>query len=112
MPLDQNRKCFSLQARLPSALQVKAEVNLWEHAFTCINLMEKCTAVLLFEFLLCFCSLFTYISVIHTHSYMYQLAILYCHWFHTSFRGKQTNSPIGFRKLGVTQFEPTCESYK
>lgn len=112
MPLDQNRKSFPLQARLPAALQVKIEVNLWEHAFTCIKLMEKLTAILLFEFLFYFCNLFTYAYVIHTHSYVYQVAVLYCHWFYTSFLGKQKNSPIGFRKLGVRQSEPACESYK
>lgn len=112
MPLDQNRKCFSLQAALPATLQVKIEVNLWDHAFTCINLMEKFTAILLFEFLFYFCSLFMYGYIIHTHSYIYQLAILYCYWLHTSFWGKQNNSPICFQKLGVAEFEPACESCK
>lgn len=70
MPLDQSRKCFSLQAHPPAALQVKIEVNLWEHAFTSINLIEKFTAVLIFEFLFYFCSLFMYAHVMNTHSYM------------------------------------------
>lgn len=77
MPLYENRKCFSLQARLPAALQVKIEVNIWEHAFTCISVMEKFTAILLFEFLFSFCSLLIYAYVIDTHSYMYQFDILY-----------------------------------